>query len=55
MCVGGGDCPSGFYADLASMSCVRCVAPCGMCSDVGVCKSCLEGFLYGSACYSSCP
>jgi proprotein convertase subtilisin/kexin type 5 len=50
------DCPSGYYEDSSTMTCLPCVAPCATCESATHCNSCIENwFLYGTTCVDECP
>jgi proprotein convertase subtilisin/kexin type 5 len=51
-------CPSGFYADNSTYSCVKCTSPCEFClnSSVRSCQTCITGhFLFDTECLATCP
>lgn len=50
-------CPFGTYAELSSMSCQSCTAPCSSCANSSAaCTSCISGSLiYSGQCLQTCP
>jgi len=50
-----GTCPAGMYQN--SSNCLQCQLPCGNCSSLYSCLSCISSFLYNTTCYNStaCP
>jgi hypothetical protein len=49
-------CPTGTYAEEATVSCVKCTSPCLQCTSASTCLACSTNyFLYNSSCLNSCP
>lgn len=49
-------CPSGYYPNLPTNTCIICTNNCSTCSSAAVCLTCITNFfLNGSSCLSSCP
>lgn len=49
-------CPSGYYIDSASSSCLVCVLPCSQCTTRTNCTACTSGYnLNNNSCIGQCP